>query len=87
MLWSFTSTRVRIALWCHVGFAHLAYRTFMVIILACIVLIAGIALTFIVHALRNIRLGWGMRLWWGAALLLFSPIMAPAYWAFHLRRS
>jgi hypothetical protein len=85
VFWSFISVRIRLATWCQVGFAHLAYRTFILIILLCVVLIAGIALTFIVHALRNTRLGWGMRAWWATALLLFSPIMAPAYWTLHLR--
>jgi hypothetical protein len=85
LLWSFTSPSVRLAIWCHVGFARFAYRNAVVIILFCVVIIAAITLTFIVHALRNARLGWGMRLWWATALLLFSPILAPAYWIVHLR--
>jgi hypothetical protein len=87
LLWSFTSPRVRLATWCHVGLARLAYRNFIVIILLCVIIIAAIALTFIAHALRNTNLGWGMRVWWATALLLFSPIIAPAYWMFHLRSS
>ncbi len=87
LLWSFTSPRVRLATWCQVGLARLSDRTFIVIILLCIVIIAAIALTFVVHALRNANLGWGMRVWWATALLLFSPIIAPAYWMLHLRNS
>ena len=87
LLWSFTSPSVRLATWCHVGLARLAYRNFIVIILLCVVIIAAIALTFIAHALRNARLGWGMRVWWATALLLFSPVIAPAYWMLHLRSS
>jgi len=78
---------VRLATWCRIGLARLAYPAFMVIILLCVVFIAAIALTFAVHALRNTHLGWGMRVWWATALLLFSPITAPAYWMFQLRRS
>ena len=87
LLWSLTSPGVRLATWCQVGLARLAYRSFVVIILLCVVVIAAIALTFIVHALRNTHLGWGMRIWWATALLLFSPVIAPAYWLFHLRSS
>ncbi|HWZ93547.1 MAG TPA: hypothetical protein VNW92_32025 [Polyangiaceae bacterium] len=87
LLWSITSPRVRLAIWCHGGLARLAYRNFIVLSLLCVVFIAAIALTFVGHALGNTRLGWGMRVWWATALLLFSPITAPAYWAFHLRRS
>jgi hypothetical protein len=87
LLWSFTSPSVRLATWCHVGLERLAYRNFIVIILLCVVAIAAIALTFIVHALRNTKLGWGMRVWWATALLLFSPIIAPTYWVLHLRGS
>ena len=87
LLWSFTSPTVRLAIWCHVGLARVAYRHVVVLILLCVVFIAAIALTFIAHALRNARLGWGMRVWWATSLLLFSPIIAPAYWLFHLRSS
>ena len=87
LLWSFTSPPVRLAIWCHVGLARLASRNFVVIILLCVVIMAAIALTFIVHALRNAHLSRGMRLWWATALLLFSPIITPAYWMIHLRRS
>jgi hypothetical protein len=87
LLWSLTSPSVRLATWCHVGLERLAYRNFVVIILLCVVIIAAIALTFIVHALRNTSLGFGMRVWWATALLLFSPIIAPAYRVLHLRAS
>lgn len=86
-LWSLTAPRVRLATWCHVGLARLSSGAFLVITLSCVVIIAAIALTFVVHALRNANLGWGMRVWWATALLLFSPIMAPAYWMLHLRSS
>ena len=86
VLWSLATRRIRVATWCHVGLARLSDRTFILVIQMCLVLIAGITLVFIIHALRNTRLGWGMRVWWGTALLLFSPVLAPAYWAFHLRR-
>jgi hypothetical protein len=87
LLWSLTSPRIRLATWCHVGLARLSGHMFVIAILSCVVLIAAIALTFVDHALRNARLGWGMRVWWATALLLFSPIVAPAYWQLHLRSS
>ena len=87
LLWAITSPSAKLAIWCHVGLARLAYRNAIVIILLCIIMIAAIALTFIGHALRNTSLSWGMRAWWATALLLFSPIIAPAYWMLHLRRS
>jgi hypothetical protein len=87
LLWSFTSPAVRLAIWCHWGLARLAFRHFDAIVLLSIVIIAANALIFIVHALRNGSVSWGMRLWWATAILLFSPIMAPLYWMVHLRKS
>jgi hypothetical protein len=86
VLWSLISIRVRLATWCHVGLAHLNYRTFVSIIQIGFILIAGIALGVISHALRNTRVSYGMRAWWATALVLGSPIITPAYWAIHLRR-
>jgi hypothetical protein len=87
MLWSLVSIRVRLATWCHVGLAHLSYRAFISIIQITLVLIAAIALAIIIHALRNTRVSYGMRAWWATALVLGSPIITPAYWAIHLRRT
>lgn len=87
LLWSFTSPGVRLATWCHWELVRRAFRNFTVVILLSAVIIVAIALTFVVDALRNSNLGWGMRIWWATALLLFSPIAAPAYWMLHLRRS
>jgi len=86
--YAFTSPDVWLSISCHFGLARLVPRNFVVIVLLlCVVLGAAIALTFIVHALRNATLGWGMRVWWATALLLFGPLIAPAYWVLHLRRS
>ena len=87
LLWAFISPTVQLAIWCHVGLARVIYRNAIVIILLCVIMIVAIALTFIGHALRNTSLGWGMRAWWATALLLLSPITAPAYWVLHLRRA
>jgi len=87
LLWSIASLRIRRAIWCRIGFAEVAFRAFGLTILLCLVLSVGIALTFVTHALCNRQLNWGMRIWWSTALLLLSPLMAPAYWAFYLRRS
>jgi len=87
VLWSFVSVRIRLVSWCQMGLAHLAYRTVLAFILLCVIFAVSIALMFMVHALRNARLSWGMRLWWTTALLLFSPLLVPAYWLLHLRRA
>jgi len=80
------SPTVRVAIWCNSRLARVAYRYAGSVVLLCAILMAAAGLTFIAHALRNNHLTWGMRLWWATALLLFSPIMAPAYWMIHLRR-
>ena len=68
------------------GLAHLSDQGFVLIIELSIILIAGIALVLIGHALSNKRVTYGMRAWWATALVLGSPITTPAYWMIHLRR-
>ena len=86
LLWVFQSTHLRFVLRCNPAwFARLAYGVMPWIGLSCVAFLFGNAFAFIALALRNARLGWGMRLWWATALFLFSPVLTPAYWAVHLR--
>jgi len=85
-LWSCLSPNIRDTILCDVWLVFIAHALLAPTILICVVLTTAIALTFIAHALRNTRLGWGMRVWWAAAFLLFSAALTPVYWLIHLRR-